>query len=138
MADTRVPKRIRRERKRGWRKPDNCVIVDRTSRYGNMFAVRRREDGHGWRIEDPAGVAERSDQPNSFPTADAARKRACELYQLHTGPMGAYEFDDVEQIVKALKGKDLACPCPIPEPGETDWCHAAHTLIPLANGDPDA
>jgi len=37
-----------------------------------------------------------------------------------------------------LAGKDLACPCPLPEPGEIDWCHAAHTLIPLANGALDA
>jgi len=46
--------------------------------------------------------------------------------------------NDVDQVVQALKGKDLACPCPLPEPGEIDWCHAAHTLIPLANGALDA
>jgi hypothetical protein len=133
-----MPKRIRRERTKGWRKGANCVIVDRTSRYGNMFAVRPCDDRCSWRIDDPAGIAERSDRPNSFSSEVDARQYACELYALHTGPMGAYEFDDVEQIVKALKGKDLACPCPLPEPGEIDWCHAAHTLIPLANGGPDA
>ena len=135
MAD---PKRIQRKRERGWRKGDNCVIVDRTSRYGNMFAVRPCDSGCCWRIEDPVGIAERSDRPNSFTSAEDARQYACELYDLHTGPMGAYEFDDVDQVIQALRGKDLACPCPPPEPGEIDWCHAAHTLIPLANGDPDA
>ena len=23
-----------------------------------------------------------------------------------------------------LTGRDLACFCPLPEPGEIDWCHA--------------
>jgi hypothetical protein len=123
---------------KGWRKPDGCVIVDRTSRYGNMFAVRPCDSRCCWRIEDPKGVAERSDRPNSFSSEQEARQYACELYALHTGPMGAYEFDDVEQVVRDLKGKDLACPCPLPEPGQTDWCHAAYTLIPLANGGNDA
>lgn len=136
MADT--PKRLQRRRVKGWRKPDNCVIVDRTSRYGNMFAVRPCDSGCCWRIEDPKGIAERSGQPNSFSTPEEARKRACELYQLHTGPMGVYEFDDVDRVIQALRGKDLACPCPLPEPGEIDWRHAAQTLIPLANGTPDA
>jgi len=35
------PKRIQRERRKGWRKPDGAVIVDRTSRYGNPYKVGR-------------------------------------------------------------------------------------------------
>ena len=31
-----------------------------------------------------------------------------------------------------LAGKNLACWCPLPEPGQPDWCHAA-VLLRLAN-----
>ena len=31
------PKRIQRRRTKGWRKPENTVIVDRTSRFGNWY-----------------------------------------------------------------------------------------------------
>ena len=34
-----MPKRIQRSRKKGWRKPEGAVIVDRTSRWGNPFKV---------------------------------------------------------------------------------------------------
>ena len=34
-----TPIRIQRERIRGWRKPPNSVIVDRTSRYGNPHRI---------------------------------------------------------------------------------------------------
>jgi hypothetical protein len=34
-----MPQRIQRERIRGWRKPPNSVIVDRTSRYGNPHRI---------------------------------------------------------------------------------------------------
>lgn len=34
-----MPRRIKRSRARGWRKPDGAVIVDRTSRYGNPYRV---------------------------------------------------------------------------------------------------
>jgi len=36
-----VPRRLQRRRTRGWRKPAGSVIVDRTSRWGNPFAVGR-------------------------------------------------------------------------------------------------
>jgi hypothetical protein len=32
----------------------------------------------------------------------------------------------VPEVVEALKGKTLACTCPFPRAGETDWCHAAY------------
>jgi hypothetical protein len=34
-----TPIRIQRQRIRGWRKPPNSVIVDRTSRYGNRHRI---------------------------------------------------------------------------------------------------
>jgi hypothetical protein len=34
-----APQRIQRQRRKGWRKPEGAVIVDRTSRYGNPYRV---------------------------------------------------------------------------------------------------
>jgi hypothetical protein len=36
--------------------------------------------------------------------------------------------------VRELRGHDLACWCPLPEPGQLDLCHAS-TLIYYANRD---
>jgi hypothetical protein len=36
-ADT--PKRIQRRRAKGWHKPDNAAIVDRTSIWGNPYVI---------------------------------------------------------------------------------------------------
>lgn len=32
----------------------------------------------------------------------------------------------VPEVVTALKGRVLACKCPLPAEGKTDWCHAAY------------
>ncbi|MFJ9034938.1 DUF4326 domain-containing protein [Streptomyces sp. NPDC102274] len=88
---TDQPTRIQRRRVKGWRLPDNAVIVvgtaggwyEQTYRIGSQVFDRRRV-----------------------------------LAELHL-----------------LRGKDLACTCPLPEPGEPDHCHAAY-LLALANPTP--
>ncbi|WP_281260323.1 DUF4326 domain-containing protein [Nonomuraea indica] len=133
MPDLReTPKRIQQKRTSGWRMPANARSVARPSKYGNPFVVRPADCVCHWKIDDPAGIAARSnDYPDRFATKEAAVKAAVELYELHTGPMGSYELD-VEQVRRDLAGKDLACWCPLPEPGETDWCHAA-VLLRISN-----
>jgi hypothetical protein len=138
MPETREPKRIQRKRAGGWRMPPNARSVTRPSKYGNPFVVYRADCVCHWEIHDPHHIAKRSeDYPERFDTKAAAVKAAVELYELHTGPMGAYEFDDVGQLRQDLAGKDLACWCPLPEPGQPDWCHAA-VLLRIVNGEPDA
>lgn len=118
MAEPReAPKRIRRERRKGWRKPDNCVIVDRTSRYGNPWSVKQ-------------GYA-RDECYSRFETYLVARRN-----QVHSWP-NAISYPSDEEIRADLAGKSLACPCPLPADGEPDRCHAA-LLISLANEVPDA
>lgn len=117
-----MPNRIRRMRVKGWRRGD-AVIVDRTSRYGNP-----------WKVGDP-GVPDRAAAVTEFALALAARRivlatvaepaKALEVLRL-----GKYPSD--KEIQRDLRGKDLACPCPLPEPGEEDHCHAAW-LIHEAN-----
>ncbi|WP_113699695.1 DUF4326 domain-containing protein [Nonomuraea lactucae] len=124
-ADIPAPKRIQQKRQRGWRLPPNARSVARPSKYGNPFVVRPCDRNCCWTIDDPAGIAFRSDEyPDQFSTKEDAVKVAVELYELHTGPMGSYELD-VEEVRRDLAGKDLACWCPLPGPGEPDHCHAA-------------
>jgi hypothetical protein len=114
---TTQPKRIRRLRQRGWRKPENAVIVDRTSRFGNPY-----------RVGDP-NIPDRETAARWF-VQGLADRRAGVL----TLWGGAYPSD--EEIVERLRGRDLACPCPLPGPGEPDHCHAVE-LIRIANGGGD-
>lgn len=86
--------------------PKGAVYVGRPGRWGNPFVV-----GQPHRLND------------NRPVEDAAR--AVELYELHTGPMGSYEFDN-EDLAR-LRGKDLACWCPVGQP-----CHA-DVLLRAAN-----
>lgn len=42
---------------------------------------------------------------------------------------------DVRRHLPDLRGHNLACWCPLPEPGQPDHCHAA-VLLEVANADP--
>lgn len=131
-----MPKRIQQKRSAGWRMPANTRSVARPSKYGNPFVVRLCDGARCWEIVELFGIALRSDDyPDQFSTKQEAVRAAVELYELHTGPMGSYELN-VEQVRRDLRGKDLACWCPLPEPGETDWCHAA-VLLRISNGGDD-
>jgi hypothetical protein len=57
------------------------------------------------------------------------------LFELHTGPLGLFEYDadTLADLRRDLAGRDLMCWCPLPEPGQPDHCHAA-VLLKLANG----
>jgi Domain of unknown function (DUF4326) len=111
-----VPTRIQLRRSKGWRMPANTVKVDRTTLFGNPFsaeqhgrtgAIRMFELWLDWNLP-----------PGSFPDQTMAMlmtKRQMVLERLPT-----------------LRGKNLACWCPLPEPGERDTCHAA-VLLERAN-----
>jgi hypothetical protein len=101
-----TPKRIQRLRTAGWRMPEGAVYVGRPTRWGNPFIV-----GQAHRLN------------HDRPIENAAK--AVELYELHTGPMGSYEFDSED--LERLRGKDLACWCQLDAP-----CHA-DVLLNAAN-----
>jgi hypothetical protein len=101
-----APKRIQRKRTKGWRMPHGAIYCGRPGRMGNPFIVGQPHRLNGGR-----------------PVKDAAQ--AVELYELHTGPMGSYEFDSED--LERLRGKDLACWCPLDAP-----CHA-DVLLRAAN-----
>jgi len=110
------PCRVQLRRTRGWRMPANTVKVDRTTRFGNPFSIE-----------------------------DYGRERAVALHRAWiTGeggnpPIPSKLLRDLEarraEVISALaslRGKNLACWCPLPEPGKRDICHAA-LLLELAN-----
>lgn len=91
-----TPARVQLRRTKGWRKPDNTVVVARPTRWGNPF-----------------------------PVIDGDREFAVFLYRgwLVAHPDARPLRDDLE----SLRGKDLACWCPLDGP-----CHA-DVLLKLAN-----
>jgi hypothetical protein len=124
-----TPVRIRRERKLGWRladattNPNGAWIVSRPSRFGNPFTIKDAIDAE-------------MDNPRSACASNYAE-------WLRVGTEGGW-YEETYRIGKQvidrrrilddlhlLRGKDLACTCPLPEPGQPDWCHAA-VLLRLA------
>lgn len=107
-----MPKRIQRKRTKGWRMPEGAVCVDRSTKWGNPFeigcgVVVRHADGEGVYL----GKVETRDQAVSWYRAFISH------------------YPHVEQRARdQLRGKDLACWCPLDQP-----CHA-DVLLEVANG----
>ena len=100
------PVRIQRKRTKGWRMPEGAVYVGRPSRWGNLVRVRDCE---------PCGLG--VDHPK------------CVLYtpQMAADFFAAYAASQPRSDFAPLRGKDLACWCPLDLP-----CHA-DVLLELAN-----
>jgi hypothetical protein len=99
--------RIQRKRTKGWRMPEGAVYVGRPTRWGNEITPTM-PDVWG----RPLGV-----------------ERAVDLYRIAT-LRWIDEYDDrdaVEAWLAPLRGRDLACWCPLDQP-----CHA-DVLLELAN-----
>jgi len=95
-----MPKRIQLKRVRGWRLPENAVSVARPSRWGNPLVI-------GKHVE--------------------TREEAVDGYRQQLEAMAPDERAD---FLEPLKGKDLACYCPI---GAA--CHG-DLLLEWANREP--
>lgn len=93
-----LPIRVQLSRRRGWRKPPNCVVVARPTRWGNPLRVG----------DDVPGL-----KGTPMDAEDAVHWFAI----LHAPTLP----------VEALRGKNLACWCPLDQP-----CHA-DVLLRLAN-----
>ena len=109
-----MPKRIQRLRTRGWRMPENTLYVGRPSKWGN-----------------PNIVAEWMDNRDEY----CAREKCRDLFEemleemIRDGDCFPNKGNDetVEEWLAPLRGKDLACWCPLDQP-----CHA-DVLLRLAN-----
>ena len=128
-----MPERVQLSRRKGWRMPGNTVYVGRPSLWGNP-----------WSIKDATEV-------RNIPT-EQARAWCVVQYQqelTHWGLLSDYglhasdgRFDALtaaidmlhlrnmgEVAAKMLRGKNLACWCPLDQP-----CHA-DVLLRIANED---
>lgn len=101
-----TPKRIQLRRTKGWRKPAGAVVVARPSKWGNPVS---------W-----APPLDRLYAARAYYNwiTDCLIRR-----DMHGPP------PTLEEIRRELRGKDLACWCPLDEP-----CHA-DVLLDLANRD---
>lgn len=124
MTAAAVPKRIQRQRTKGWRMPDGAVYVGRPTKWGNPFVVGDLYDRvHATGRYGNRAIAE-------LHVTD--RAQAVDLYRgwlegdtLH---LDATEPPNLVGIRGALAGHDLCCWCPLDQP-----CHA-DVLLELANG----
>jgi hypothetical protein len=104
-----VPRRIQLRRTPGWRMPENTVKVDRTTKWGNPFVVGK-----------PGGA---------YTAKVQSRRHAWQLFR--SIALTTPAMRDAAQA--ELRGKNLACWCPLPAPYGDDECHAA-VWLELANG----
>ena len=94
-----MPKRIQRKRTKGWRMPPNTVYVGRPGKWGNPFSLLFATD---------------------------SREQMVRLFRawLLNGSCSGNLLPDAKV---QLRGKDLACWCPLDKP-----CHA-DVLLEVAN-----
>ncbi len=123
-----TPRRIKRERLPGWTlaaattNPLGAVIVSRPSRFGNPFTIAGALE---W------GGADTTEQARELCTT-AFRSWLLGNRDWWMGPEADATRDRITSGLYLLHGRDLACWCPLPEPGQPDHCHGA-VLLKLAN-----
>ena len=116
------PARVQLSRSKGWKMPPNTVVVSRPSKWGNPNDWRSwRED---WPYKDTAGRAFLF--VGEVGRDDWCRDRAVQAFREDLAD------GTITLPIADLRGKNLACWCKLPRPGEPDVCHAA-VLLELAN-----
>lgn len=105
-----MPVRVQRRRTKGWQMPANTIYVGRPTRWGN-----------DWTLKD-AGIRGEGDPRKQREWAIAAYRADVEWCA--NVPGSTLHLPD---IIAALRGKNLACWCPLDQP-----CHA-DVLLEVAN-----
>ena len=121
-----MPDRLQLSRRKGFRLPLDAKSVARPHRFCNPFEVWKNRE---WYAE-PYNTEHRC-MGFAVKCADnlTARMIATQAYRaaIDDGWTG-HNLPTKQQIRAELAGLSLACWCPLPEPGQTDWCHAAVLL----------
>jgi hypothetical protein len=119
-----MPKRIQRQRTKGWRMPDGAVYVGRPTKWGNPFVCYR--DGHAG--YDPHSVSpEVALQLFRHQLADIGSWCSVPVQKWPSGKVPA-RWTAIGDVIHELRGKDLACWCRLDQA-----CHA-DVLLEIANG----
>lgn len=111
---SRAPRRIRRRRVKGWRKPRNTVCVTRPGTFGNPFTLKAAHEA-GYKTYD---------------AASAVRDFRAWLNGSREVWMGEQSEQKCAALLRRLpelRGKNLACWCALDAP-----CHA-DVLLEIAN-----
>lgn len=110
----REPHRVQLRRTKGWRKPEGAVVVSRPTMWGNPYVVHPGViegcDEHDYECQPDAGWA-------------VTKYRHAILWPVSGQP----RVPTPDYIRQELRGKDLACWCPLDQP-----CHA-DVLLEVAN-----
>lgn len=116
-----APKRIQRKRTKGWRMPEGAVYVGRPTKWGNPFKV-----GEGWDAPFVWHLESYDESSNRDGLVALTPAMAVEMFR--------ESFGQTPELIAArsqwcaeLRGKDLACYCPLDQP-----CHA-DVLLEWAN-----
>lgn len=122
-----MAQRIQRKRTKGWKMPENAVSVTRPGKWGNPFVVGgwymkgdHRNDRSVFRFTYTQALDEKWADERYTKIEDAAMAVEWFRWYFSVAPKDAAE----------LRGRDLACWCPLNQP-----CHA-DVLIKIANHDP--
>ena len=102
---TDKPKRIQRKRTKGWRMPDGAVYVGRPTKWCNPFTK----------------------ESNPIPPGIISNDWREQVVFAHAWGMDYLSPDELAELQRELRGKDLVCWCTLDQP-----CHA-DTLLGLAN-----
>lgn len=113
MIMTMKPQRVQRKRSKGWRMPPNTVCVTRGTDFGNTFIVNPHV-----KPGSKSGVSY-----ICVPTVEDAVE--CFELMVREDTPAMREF--CAKIKAELRGKNLACFCPLTSP-----CHA-DVLLKIAN-----
>jgi hypothetical protein len=113
-----MPKRIQRQRTKGWRMPEGVVYVGRPSKWGNP-----------WSPENSYHVTmKRGFYHDGNPVDSSRRMTVAECVKAYRDSIQEREFGfGVDEVRADLRGKDLACWCRLDQP-----CHA-DVLLEVAN-----
>lgn len=116
-----MPQRIQRKRTKGWKMPANAVYVGRPTVFGNPVVVNER-----------CTAKEAVRAYRGLLTASQTKVAATMVYEdgsraIMAGLGMIVWREKVKRLLPTLRGKDLACWCPLDQP-----CHA-DVLLRLAN-----
>jgi hypothetical protein len=125
-----TPTRIQRRRTAGWTlaaattNPLGAVIVSRPSRFGNPFTIADAVEAE---MRDPRSAC--AQNYREWLRVGTHGGWYEETYRIG---LQIYDRRRILADLHLLRGKDLACTCPLPAEGEPDHCHAA-VLLELSN-----
>lgn len=138
-SEIAMPNRIQRKRERGWRLPAGAVCVNRPTRFGNPFFIKKLRGeqflcAKFGRQEVPVGLSVEKGPLTGVTVVEAYRAWLTGMPSV----LYHYLMDEMElsfgtrkntlkHIKRDLAGKDLACFCPLDQP-----CHA-DVLLEVAN-----